>query len=503
MVIEERLKIKVALVILFLFGLSGVYLSLNYSSGFNNFIFSKIINPYDPLEVQTSQPVKKDSLTNEYWEDPRGLFPIFAYGLPGKTKDLSASLKIIEKGGINIIINSNLGWMPDPYKVTEAFEKLGTSDLRWMALIENECKDDFIFRNSNDKTNIQIKKYLKEFNGNYVYGWYLWDEPGGNRKACTPFNLVPNNDNADINTMAKQIRSDTTFNKKLEFVNLFPTYWGGTPNAGAYEKYIDAFISSQEYKPRILCLDHYPLLKSEFGGFRKDYYSNLDIMRKKSIENNIPFWMIVLSSEHLSYKKPTFEEISFQVYSALAYGAKGIGYYLYSKSLDSVGYRSWILEDYVDEPNVADSLHGPLFVPVKNLNENIQTLGKILTKLNSINILHTSDYPNSQKDIDQTIFKSNQFNSLIKDIVNNEEVNTDPKILIGIFEDKINLNTNGRYFLIVNKDVENKVNVKISLNNPKQIFKFDKETGKKIYVTKSDIINANLLSGTGELFYIE
>ena len=37
----------------------------------------------------------------------------------------------------------------------------------------------------------------------YVYGWYLWDEPGRNRKPCTPFNLVPNDDNADINTIGK------------------------------------------------------------------------------------------------------------------------------------------------------------------------------------------------------------------------------------------------------------------------------------------------------------
>ena len=121
------------------------------------------------------------------------------------------------------------------------------------------------------------------------------------------------------------------------------------------------------------------------------------------------------------YKNPTFEEISFQVYSALAYGAKGIGYYMYSKSWERVGYNSWILEDYVDNPNVADSLHGPLFVPVQKLNENIQTLGKILTNLKSIEVIHTSDYPNKQKEITQSLFKSNQSNSLIKQIINNEE----------------------------------------------------------------------------------
>ena len=48
---------------------------------------------------------------------------------------------------------------------------------------------------------------------------------------------------------------------------------------------------------------------------------------------------------------------------------------------------------------VADSLHGPLYVPVQNLNKQVQVLGKILSGLESVDILHTSDYPNKQKDI--------------------------------------------------------------------------------------------------------
>ena len=228
----------------------------------------------------------------------------------------------------------------------------------------------------------------------------LWDEPGGNRKACTLLNLIPNDDNADINIMAKQIRSDSIFDKKLDFVNLFPTYWDGTPGKEEYEKYIDAFIASQEFKPKVLCFDNYPLLKTEFGGFRNDYYSNLEIIRKKSLEYNIPFWMIVMAGEHDYYKRPTFEEISLQVYSALAYGAKGIGYYLYARGWETLGYKSWILENYVDNLNVADSLHGPLFIPVRKLNQNIQTLGKILLNLNRLRLFIMVIQTNKRKFFD-------------------------------------------------------------------------------------------------------
>ena len=497
------MRTKIFLPILLIFGILILIVGLTYSSDLNNFVFSKIINPYDPLEVISSLPFEKDSLTNDGWEDPRGLFPIFAYNLPEKTNDLSASLRIIERSGINIILNSNMGWIGDVNKVKRAFEELKSSNLKWIALIENECKDDFIFRNANNETNINIKDYLEAFNDEYVYGWYLWDEPGGNRKACTLLNLIPNDDNADINIMAKQIRSDSIFDKKLDFVNLFPTYWDGTPGKEEYEKYIDAFIASQEFKPKVLCFDNYPLLKTEFGGFRNDYYSNLEIIRKKSLEYNIPFWMIVMASEHDYYKRPTFEEISLQVYSALAYGAKGIGYYLYARGWETLGYKSWILENYVDNLNVADSLHGPLFIPVRKLNQNIQTLGKILLNLKSTEIIHTSGYPNKQKEIFRSLFKSNQSGNLIKEILNDGNANTDPNILIGVFEEINNASSDGKYLLIVNKDVLNTINVKIVLNSSKRFFELDKEKGNKINYTKSDLIRYNLPPGTGQLIYIE
>ena len=278
MKIKSTLLIPLLVILLLL----SVYFLFDRSSSANEFVFSNFINPFNPLEEKKTEFVLVSNHSEKKWIDPRGIFPIFAFNLPEKTNDLKASLKVIENGGINIIINGNLGWMPFPYKVKEAFEKLGETNLRWLAIIENECKDDFIYRNSNDDINGNIKKYLSEFNDDFIYGWYIWDEPGNNRKLCTPMNLIPNDDNEDINRMVKQIRSDSVFNKKLDFVNLFPTYWDKTPTPEDYEKYIDSFISSQEYKPRVLCFDHYPNVKDAEGGFRQDFYSNLSVIRKKS-----------------------------------------------------------------------------------------------------------------------------------------------------------------------------------------------------------------------------
>jgi hypothetical protein len=493
---KSLIPLSILLVILIF---SILYL-LENSSRFNKFVFNSV-NPFNPLKTDISY-YKNKIIQTKGWTDPRGIFPIFAYNLPGNSENLVESLKIIENGGINLIINGNLGWMPDPEKLKIAFKELKNSKLQWIAIIENECKDDFIYCNSNDETNKDIIKYLDFFNDEFLYGWYIWDEPGKNRELCSPFNLIPNDDFKDINRMVKQLRNNPKYNTKLDFINLFPTYWDETETLEDYENYLNAFFDSQEIKPRVLCFDHYPFLKEDKGGFRKDYYSNLEIIRKKSIEWNIPFWMIILSSGHDNYINPTFEQIRFQVYSALAYGAKGIGYYLYSKSFGQIGYRSWILENFVDDSNVADSLHGPLYLPVKKLNDEIQKLGVILTNLNSKRILHTSNFPNDQLFIRSGFSHYSNEKSLIKEILPFDSLSTQRNILIGEFTNK-NLENSDNYFLIVNKDFNKSCNVKIVLSEDKEIYSFDKNLGKFDRIDMNNFINLNLLAGDGELLLLK
>jgi hypothetical protein len=389
--------------------------------------------------------------------------------------------------------------MPDPIELKEAFLKLKNSNLKWLAIIENECKDDFIFNNWNDKRNNNISKYLDFFNEDFVYGWYIWDEPGKNRQWCSPFNLVPNDDFEDINNMVKQIRGNLKFRSKLDFINLFPTYWDGTPDKEAYEKYVDAFFASQEFQPRVLCFDHYPFLKPESGGFRNDYYLNLEIIRNKSLQYNVPFWMIVLSSGHNDYINPSFEEIRFQVFSALAYGAKGLGYYLYSKSFEQIGYRSWILENYVDNESVNDSLYGPLYLPVKNLNVQIQNLGAFLIDYKSVKVIHTTDFPNFQKHINIGFPDSLKKTFLIDSILYKGK-NSQADLLIGFFE-KGN-NSNEKVLLIVNKNFKENIKVDLKFKKNSSVRKLDKNSGKIEKVDTDNFCYINLEGGEGDLFLL-
>lgn len=494
------LKSKTILIsIIFLFSTIGFLIALDRYQFLNEKVFS-LINSFNPVKTY-SEKLNYKILDSTTWQDPRNLFPIFAYNIPSNTNNLASSLKIIEKGGINILINGNYGWMPDPLKLREAFIQSKVSKLKWIAIIENECKDDFIFSNTNDETNKDIIEYLKLFNDEFIYGWYIWDEPGKNRKLCSPFNLIPNDDFEDINRMVKQIRRDAVFRAKLDFINLFPTYWSETKNLSEYENYLNNFYYSQEFKPKVFCFDHYPFLFQENGGFRKDYFANLEIIRKKSLQWGIPFWMIILSSGHDNYKNPTFEEIRFQVYSALAYGAKGIGYYLYSRSFEQIGYRSWILEDFVDNENVADSLHGPLFVPVQNLNKQIQSIGKILSNSNSIGVLHLSDYPNGQVNINSILDEKLKNLFYLDTIDSGIDSKPDTDLLIGFFND-INNKFNKR-LLIVNKNFNKQIKTKIDFQRKLSIKKLNKVTDKLEEYNNVQSLEIEIAPGDGELYILD
>lgn len=483
-------KTKVSIPILILLILIVILsVGLEYSSRVRK-VISSIINPYNPLEFSIKSNVQQKT---EEWEPQKDLFPIFAFNLPDTSKDLTESLKIIESCGINIIINGNFSWMPEPYKVKDAFMKLGKSNLKWMVILENECKDDFIYCNTNDNSNKSISEFLKQFNYDFVYGYYVWDEPGKNIKYCTLFNLAPNDDFSDIDKMISQIRADSSLKHKLDFVNLFPTYWEGTPDFDSYRKYVDAFVNSMKYKPRVICFDHYPILKDEFGGFRKDFYANIEIIREKSLQFNIPFWMIILSSEHLNYRKPTIEEIKLQAYSALAYGAQGIGYYIFSKSWEHYGYKSWIFDKNLDVSGLPDSAYGEMFAPIKQINKNIRLIGNLLRNFISEEVIHFSAQPNKQQLIKIKNNSKDSFLTLDKKLSSND-------LLLGIFKNDKKVNT--KYFVIVNKNLNLMQRYNIIFKKEVIIQKLNLIKGVFDYKEKSKNLSLEISPGEIEVYEV-
>ena len=82
-----------------------------------------------------------------------------------------------------------------------------------------------------------------------------------------------------------------------------------------------------------------------------------------------------------SYPTPTEGHLRFQLYSCLAYGARGLQYFTYGPAegedglIDGKGNR------------------GPWYETAKRINQEIQSIGRLLLALTSTAVFHTSPQP--------------------------------------------------------------------------------------------------------------
>jgi hypothetical protein len=115
---------------------------------------------------------------------------------------------------------------------------------------------------------------------------------------------------------------------KPAYINLFPSYaspWGqlGTET---YDEYVRLFIET--VKPEVLSMDHYPQFQPDHDG-RDGYCADLAVMRKYSLGAGISFWNFFNIMPYGSHTDPTEAQVRWQVFSSLAYGARGVLYFCY------------------------------------------------------------------------------------------------------------------------------------------------------------------------------
>ena len=136
-----------------------------------------------------------------------------------------------------------------------------------------------------------------------VLGFFLRDEPGAD--------LFPG-----LGQAAKILVE--LLPEKWPYVNLFPTYASnaqlGTPD---YATYLRRFVEAVH--PPFISWDNYSVVEGEM---RDRFYTNLELVRRQSLESHIPFWNIVLANTLFNYMEPSDATFSLQAYSTLAYGGR-------------------------------------------------------------------------------------------------------------------------------------------------------------------------------------
>jgi len=199
-----------------------------------------------------------------------------------------------------------------------------------------------------------------------MYGYYLRDEP--------PASFFPGL--ATVSSIIKELHPGV-----WPYINLFPNYAHpsqlGTAN---YDEYVEKFVA--DCKPPIVSYDHYALM--EGGRQRPEYFANLKSVRRVALKNNIPFWQIVLTCGCLDYRVPNETDLRFQVYTSLAYGARGIAYFKYFSA--AVGnFRNGPIDQFGNETETWPIL--------RRVNKQIEHLAPTLLQLKSDRVYHFGDIP--------------------------------------------------------------------------------------------------------------
>jgi len=296
-----------------------------------------------------------------------------------------------------------------------------------------------------------------------LFGYNIIDEPG--------FQLF---DRAGI--IVKYLE---TYNfQHYGYINLWPIYASKEQlGNSSYEEHVRKYMET--VTPRILSFDHYPIL---YSSIRPEFYLNLEIIREAALYNNVPFWAFARSLPYGNYPFPTEGHLRFQVYSNLAYGAKGIQYYLYWPIIKgSWNYDHAIVTEHGDK--------SPVYYFVKKINTEILTLSKILLNLESLGIYHSEPIPDGCKKIPEDFLF---------------QVRSLQPLCIGHFKDEFEQ----EYYFIVNRNYNFQVDVNLQFTTKiKEIVEIAKSEDyiSTVYIDtmKNNNLKMKILPGDGHLLQIE
>lgn len=164
---------------------------------------------------------------------------------------------------------------------------------------------------------------------------------------------------------------------KLAYINLFPTYANeaqlGTPT---YDEHVRRFV--EEVGIDVLSMDHYPMMTPGADG-RAGYCGNLEVMRRYSLERGIPFWNFFNTMPFGPHDDPTEAQLRWQIYTSVAYGAKGVMYFCYWTPRGGEFPRGGAII-------TAEGRETRHYEQAKRINRGLKNLGPTLMQLTSTGV---------------------------------------------------------------------------------------------------------------------
>ena len=203
-----------------------------------------------------------------------------------------------------------------------------------------------------------------------LWGYHIADEP---------FPSVFH-EKADILRVVKK-----TDPSKIAFINMHcytvPPFFRPQCDYGDHIRYIDEIMNL--CRSDLLGYDQYVLMKDRANDYLDNYFRNLSIIGPAALKYDVPFNSIILDIEHFIFRDPTDDDIRWQVYTSLAYGAKGILYFTYAVP---TGDPNYVWGDALTDREGNKTRR---YYAARKLNGEIAALGDTLLDLTSVGVFHT------------------------------------------------------------------------------------------------------------------
>ncbi len=207
---------------------------------------------------------------------------------------------------------------------------------------------------------------------------------------------------------------------------------------------------------------------------REDYFPLLQRYRELSLEHDIPlvWWVEANADENRSnYPEGNQQMLRQSVYTALAYGVKGIQWFGWGEacSWEPKGEGRWGLK--------------PAGEDVAAINAELQVLGPTLMGLESVDVFHTPPLPT-----DALLVPDDHWVQA-----------TGGELVLGLFKDAKRRD----HILVANRDHESAREAILALKRGgKRVRRLDRHTGDWVRVEDTTPLRINLGAGDGELLRI-
>ncbi len=362
--------------------------------------------------------------------------PILAYGGIPDSYSNSQRYKEFKEAGFDICIES-YGGIP----LNRLVKKLNDAQSANIKLILASN----LFKTAPQEAISQLKGHPA------LYGYYLYDEP-----KPTDLEMIAN--------VHKSIRRIDTVTPC--YMNLLPDYGPQSRQNHGITSYQDYIRQASSLGLQQLSFDHYPITTT---GIRKTWFENLEIIRDESVRTKKPFWAFVLCTPHYIYPQPTLGSLRLQIYSNLAYGAKGIQYFTYWTPAPYGNY------DFHDGPIDRDGKKTVTYSLVKEMNAELRSILPLFDNSEVLSVGHLLDIP-----------EGCQRATTLPKKVTRLKVKGKCGALVSILR-----NDGHDYLAVVNKDFENPLQLQIKVS--KSVVRITKELKEEAVKTAYTIQEGDIM----------